>query len=470
MPSDSDAARATSASAQPVSRDAPLPATISRFTIDGKLGAGAMGVVLLATDPMLGRNVALKLMREGTAHDEERRKRFIREAQAAAKVVHDNVIVVHEVGTHDGQVYVAMEYVPGQTLAGWQHQKGWREIVETYARAGRGLAAAHDAGLVHRDFKPDNVLIGDDGRVRVTDFGLVASTDAIAVDGPTSSPGLGASLTHTGSIMGTPRYMAPEQHRAQPVDARADQYAFCVALYEALFGRPPFAGATYAELAASVLGGKLDPPPSSSEVPRELRAAITRGLSLDRNDRHASMHDLLRVLREVAATPAPAPRRSRRTLALAAAGTSLVLASALAWKLSRSSGESPPPSPAPAPLVATPLDASTVARPDAMSRDLQHGKIEFDTAQEAYLAGKYDDAAARFMDAYRYYSRPEILYNVGAAYQMKGKKQRDPAAMREAVKMYRRYLAEVPNAPDRERVEKVIGVLEAEAARLSAPP
>src|SRR5262249_38591154 len=153
-------------------------------------------------------------------------ERLLREARAMAKVVHDNVIVVHEVGTHDERVYLAMEYVAGTTLARWQTGKPWREVAAIYERAGRGLAAAHDAGLVHRDFKPENVLIGDDGRVRVTDFGLVAAPNEAPAKGAVTAVELGATLTHTGAVLGTPRYMAPEQHLGEAVDARADQFSF----------------------------------------------------------------------------------------------------------------------------------------------------------------------------------------------------------------------------------------------------
>ena len=279
--------------------DRPLvPAKIGRFAVASRLGEGGMGVVLLATDPLLGRQVAIKVLR-GEA-DEAGQRRLLREAQAMARVVHENVIVVHEVGTHEAQVYVAMELVTGGTLRRWQAGKSWREIVACYVRAGRGLAAAHAAGLVHRDFKPDNVLVGDDGRVRVTDFGLV-SAEGEAKRAPVDD----VALTQTGAVMGTPRYMAPEQHLGESVDARADQFAFCVALYEALYGGVPFAGATLAALGERVLAGDVRPVPVASPVPIAVRDAVLRGLSRDRAARFAAMPELPRCARRE-------PRAARR--------------------------------------------------------------------------------------------------------------------------------------------------------------
>ncbi len=276
-----------------------LPATIGRFAIASRLGEGGMGVVLLATDPLLGRQVAIKVLRG--ASDDAAQRRLLREAQAMAKLSHENVIVVHEVGTHEAQVYVAMELVTGGTLRQWQAGKRWREIVACYVRAGRGLAAAHAAGRVQRGVKPDNVLVGDDGRVRVTDFGLV-SAEGEAKRAPVDD----VALTQTGAVMGTPRYMAPEQHLGESVDARADQFAFCVALYEALYGAVPFAGETMAALGERVLAGDVRPVPVASPVPIAVRDAVLRGLSRDRAARFAAMPELLDAL---AANLARPPRR-----------------------------------------------------------------------------------------------------------------------------------------------------------------
>ncbi|HVV88307.1 MAG TPA: serine/threonine-protein kinase, partial [Kofleriaceae bacterium] len=293
--------------------------TLGRYEVVSKLGEGGMGVVLLAIDPALGRKVALKVLHQDLAEQAEAaRRRLLREAQGIAQLTHDNVVTVHDVGTHDGRVYLAMEYVAGQTLGGWQRGKAWREVVANYLRAGRGLLAAHEAGLVHRDFKPDNVLVSSDGRVRVTDFGLVSAVDdqpAAGAPGAAAGAGprreeleLGVSMTKTGSIMGTPRYMAPEQHLGQPVDARADQFAFCVALYEALYGQPPFLDVSYSVLVGSVLSGEVTPVPAGSAVPPAVRDLVLRGLAHDREARHPSMRELLAGL-EAAIAPPPPRRR-----------------------------------------------------------------------------------------------------------------------------------------------------------------
>jgi serine/threonine protein kinase len=185
---------------------------IDRFIVVEELGSGGMGVVLAAYDPGLDRRVALKLLRADHAGDTGR-ARLEREAQAMARVVHPNVATVYQAGTVEDQVYVAMELVDGGTLRGWlrARPRGWREVLELFVQAGRGLAAAHRAGLVHRDFKPDNVLVGADGRARVTDFGLVAAPFEPPPAGEAAVKGspLGAGLTSTGRVVGTPTYMAP---------------------------------------------------------------------------------------------------------------------------------------------------------------------------------------------------------------------------------------------------------------------
>ena len=200
--------------------DEPLtPIKIGRFTIVRELGAGGMGVVYVAYDEQLDRRVAVKLLRRAET-DTQGKARLAREAQAMARLSHPNVVTVHEVGTHQDQVFVAMEFVDGGDLRSWleQERRGWPAIVEAFRQAGEGLAAAHAAGIVHRDFKPDNVLVGHDGRVRVADFGLAHALDATVELGerePTisSSNKLEQSLTRTGALMGTPAYMAPENGR-----------------------------------------------------------------------------------------------------------------------------------------------------------------------------------------------------------------------------------------------------------------
>jgi tRNA A-37 threonylcarbamoyl transferase component Bud32 len=450
-------------SRHPLTEDA-LPAAIGRFTIEARLGAGGMGEVLLAADPVLGRKVAIKLLRR--EERDESRKRFLREAQAMARVTHENIIVVHDVGTDGGQVFIAMELVAGGTLRRWQAQadRDWRAIVAAYRHAGRGLLAAHAAGLVHRDFKPDNVLVGDDGKVRVTDFGLVAAVeDRERASPPVHPADLEASLTQTGSVMGTPRYMAPEQHLGEPVDARADQFAFCVALHEALYRQPPFAGDTYAALAEHVLAGDLRPPPRDTPVPPRVHAAIERGLSRERDQRFASMAELLAELDAALAPPAPtaAPRPSRWRTWAALAATAAVLAAAAFFAL------------------AARRDADAQRR-RALELDRAIGELKatddmgaaaerYEKASKAIEAERYDEAALLFLDAYGAGRMPQLLYNVGAAFQLKGRKHKDASAYRQAGTYYRRYLAELPDAEDRDKVEHTIRTIEAEATRLEQP-
>jgi tetratricopeptide (TPR) repeat protein len=224
--------------------DAPAPGTtIDRFIVLGTLGSGGMGMVLLAYDPSLDRKLALKLLRPDLTvgvNAEQRAARLVREAQAMAKIAHPNVLAVHDVGTFQGQVFFAMEHVDGVTLTRWlEARRGWREIVARFVAAARGLAAAHALGLVHRDFKPDNVLVDRDGHVRVTDFGVVGVARVVDDDGP-RPPALPASgLTLDGVVVGTPGYIAPEQRAGGAVDGRADQYALAVALERALGDSAP---------------------------------------------------------------------------------------------------------------------------------------------------------------------------------------------------------------------------------------
>ena len=365
-------------------------ATIERYTVLDRIGAGAMGVVYTAYDPRLDRRVALKVMhaRPGP-RGAEIVARLIREAQALAKLSHPNVVAVYDADAIGDLVYLTMELVDGLSLARWlkETRRSNEEILRVFVDAGRGLAAAHTAGIVHRDFKPDNVLVGRDGRVRVVDFGIArgadgpefaavpqdmpsgsedkptgedeaaepfASTDqgtavrprtaALADTDPASakeqlatsvmSQGLSSAiaglsslrLTRTGALVGTPAYMAPEQHLGVRVDARADQFAFCVALYEALFRSHPFPAKNYVQLTTSVLGGKIEATPTRSDVPLHVRRAILRGLAVDPAQRFPTMDALLLAL-------VPEDRRRRRALggALAAAGVAAALTGALLW-------------------------------------------------------------------------------------------------------------------------------------------
>ncbi len=266
-------------------------AKLGRYVIGETLGMGGMGVVYAAHDPDLHREVAVKVLRpELSRFGHDATKRIVREAQAMARVSHPNVVAVYDVGTVDGQVFIAMERISGTSLREWlASARTPAEILDVFIGAGRGLIAAHDAGMVHRDFKPDNVLVGSDGRPRVTDFGLAfeqGQQDPIEISGEVS----------TRPIVGTPRYMAPEQHAAANIDARTDQFSFAIALYEALYGKRPFDGTSREELATAVMNGRIEPAPSGTRVPSSLRDILSRSLSVKPGDRFATMADLLKAL------------------------------------------------------------------------------------------------------------------------------------------------------------------------------
>ncbi len=274
------------------------PTRIGRFVIMDKLGAGGMGAVYSAYDPKLQRVVAVKLLNVGGSEaSASARERLVREAQAMAKLSHPNVLPVFEVDDHQGDPFVAMELVKGQTLRAWMASgaKSVPDVVEVFSQAAAGLIAAHAEGLVHRDFKPDNVMLGDEGRVRVMDFGLVRVANEVPVPA-TDDHDDSIDLTRTGAVMGTPAYMAPEQHAAAPTDERSDQFSFCVALWEALYGERPFAGATLASLAAAVIDGERRPVPAGRAVPAWLHRVCDRGLAIDPTHRFATMRDLVDAL------------------------------------------------------------------------------------------------------------------------------------------------------------------------------
>jgi tetratricopeptide (TPR) repeat protein len=313
---------------------------VGRYTVLGLLGRGGMGDVYAAYDVKLDRRIALKLLR-AEAEDEGGRgeARLLREARAIARLSHRNVITVHDAGNFDGRVFIAMEYVDGATLSAWLHAepRSPADILSVFVEAARGLSAAHSAGLVHRDFKPHNVMVGADRTVRVTDFGLVRSVDggwAPPEAGPEPDNQGDPSLTQTGELLGTPRYMSPEQFRRGPADARSDQFSYCVALYEALYGEHPFAtSGSVADLVTSVSQGRFRPPPEHSAVPARTRRILLRGLSVDPSDRWPSMTDLAAAL---LANPARARRRAAVTVAAAIGIAGLAL-----W-LGRASGSRSP--------------------------------------------------------------------------------------------------------------------------------
>ena len=310
-------------------RPEPRPGdAIDRYIVLGVLGVGGMGVVVHAYDGKLDRKVAIKLLRGGVG--ERSRNRLLREARALAQLNHPNVVTVHDVGEHDGQVFVAMEFVAGRTLRRWREEArpSVAAVLDVFGRAGRGLAAAHAAGLVHRDFKPDNVMVADDGRVLVMDFGLARGTHTASKGSGSASRTdaavpLDAELTAAGEVLGTPAYMSPEQWACAAADERSDQFSFCVALYEALYGVRPFSGSN-ALVASKVAVGNVDAAPAASSVRPHLRAVLVRGLRPRPEDRWPSIEALLEAL-------ADDPTRRRKRWLLAGAGSAAVLAIGLWW-------------------------------------------------------------------------------------------------------------------------------------------
>lgn len=292
--------------------------TIDRYTVLKRIGRGGMGVVYAAYDPTLDRQIALKLL-SGDSDDEQARARISREARALAQLSHPNVVQVYEYGQFKGAVYLAMEFVQGKTLRQWMDpaQRTWRETLERLLQAGEGLAAAHAAGLVHRDFKPDNAVVGEDGRVRVIDFGLVLARRSETAAGGRSTPvpdlarAMELNLTRTDAIIGTPAYMAPEQLQGGDADARTDQFNFCVTLYESLFGERPFSGATPIAVLEAMSTPPVVPAASQASVPGFVLAAVLKGLQFDPASRFPDMAGLILALRTD-------PRRTRGRWAAAA--------------------------------------------------------------------------------------------------------------------------------------------------------
>lgn len=352
------------------------------YEVLGKIGAGGTGVVLEAYDPALRRKVALKLLRPKRRRSATHgAKRLAAEAQAMAQLSHPNAVTVFEIGHADDQVYIAMELVVGTTLRGWlkERPRGWREIVDMFAGAGRGLAAAHGAGLVHRDFKPENVLIGRDGRPRVCDFGLVTpSPERTDLDEVLASD---RDDVFTSRLIGTPVYMSAEQWTGQTVDACTDQFAFCVALWEALCGSRPFPGRLLREVRAAVCAGAIAEPTLTRRSPRWLLAALRRGLAADPRMRWPNMPSLLDAIEQ--------RTRSRRRWAIAATVTGVaVLSAAITWAAAGRRGAGDPCGPPTARLATVWGSAQRDAmRTHLVAIDPVQGAGRYRTIERALDAG-----------------------------------------------------------------------------------
>jgi len=319
------------------------PVRLGRFVLLERLGRGGMGVVHAGYDDTLDRRVALKLINPQRATGEPGRRRLFREAQAMAKLSHPNVVQVFEAGEQDGHLFIAMELVEGRTLRAWNREaeRDWPEVVKMFVQIGEGLAAAHEAGVIHRDFKPDNVLIDRSDRPKVADFGLAtldlvlsnpghgsgsssgSSSSGSTSSGPGSPPASGEPLTATGEVMGTPAYMPFEQFRERRCDATGDQFSFCVALYESLYGERPFAGESIDAIMRNVADDTVRPAPPRTRVPVWVRAIVLRGLSMRPDRRFADMRELIAALGDD-------PRVRRRRKVTRIGGAALVLGSVVA--------------------------------------------------------------------------------------------------------------------------------------------
>jgi len=281
---------------------------VGRYQILGAVGRGGMGEVYAAYHPELDRRIALKVVNESGTSTDERRTRLLREARAIARLSHPNVVAVHDAGTMGDRVFIAMEFVDGHTVDKWLQAapRTWQQVLDVFVAAGRGLAAAHTAGIVHRDFKPQNVMIGKDGVVRVMDFGLARllnEDSGVAHEGGiVDRPPPTGIVTKTGALLGTPAYMSPEQARGGAVDARSDQYSFCVALREALVIAPSW-----------------------------LRTIVFQGTAANRDQRYDSMAELLAAL-------ARGRTRLRRRAVGAVAALAITLIASAGWRLARGEG------------------------------------------------------------------------------------------------------------------------------------
>ena len=298
--------------------------TIGRYVLGDLLGTGAMGRVYSAWEPELDRRVAIKVLREDLGRDS-----LVREAQAMARLNHPNVVTVHEVGTTSEGVFVAMELVEGETLRAWaKTARPWREQVRVLVETARGIGAVHAAGVIHRDVKPDNVIVGADRRVRIGDFGLARARDEGGTRTPEDKP-LATGTPQASSVAGTPAYMAPEVLRGQPADPASDQFSFGVTAYEVISGVRPFGGTTWSELLRAVEAGNIR---ALERVPSWLDAAIRRCLTADPTGRFPSMAALADTLEN---------RTSRRRPVVWIAGAAVLamLASGMTWLTTRDTSD-----------------------------------------------------------------------------------------------------------------------------------
>ena len=295
-----DATDVGAGAAQGEARDLAPGTRLGQYRIDGVLARGGMGVVYRATDTKLGRPVAIKFLSTAAA-DADARRRFAQEAQAASALNHPHIVTVYDVGESDGKQYIVSELVDGGTLEDWStgaRQRTWRQVVELVTGVADGLAAAHNAGVLHRDVKPSNILIDANGYAKLADFGLAKLVGSLVAS---AAPRDASRKTREGVVVGTVAYMSPEQAAGQPLDARSDVFSFGIVLYELLAGRRPFDGANDLETLKAI--AHAAPAPLPSTVPEILRIAVDKALEKDPADRYQTMRDLVADLRRVTRKP-----------------------------------------------------------------------------------------------------------------------------------------------------------------------
>jgi len=382
----------------PRNEETPLKrgSSIGRYVVLERLGAGGMGVVYKAFDPELDRTVAIKLL-IGDGEGSSGRSRLQREAQAMARIAHPNVIAVHDVGVAGDRVFFAMELVDGEPLGTWRErtQPSVDTLLEVFRRAGAGIAAAHAAGVIHRDFKPDNVLVDREGRPRVLDFGLARQGGEPEPDAKieaSASSSLAVQLTRTGAVMGTPAYMAPEQFAGEPSDERTDQFAFCVALYEALVGERPFRGDSFATLSAAVTLGERTHASGRHGLTPAVMAALDRGLQTNPDDRFPSMTALLDAL---------APATQSRVGSIFVGATVLATAVAVAYGLGMKTA-APEEAPDPCAAAADPINELwNPNRRQVLLADFENSDAFNGTSMGGRVADALDEYAAAWTETAR---------------------------------------------------------------------
>jgi len=421
-----EAPRATDGNAREPLR---LGSIVGRYRVDRLIGEGGMGSVYEAYDPQLDRRVALKLLLAGQLAGEGAGARLSREARTMAKLSHPNVVTVFDAGEFGDDFFIAMELVPGVTLAMWlaETKRTFDEVMKPFLAAGRGLAAAHAAGIVHRDFKPDNVLIDKEGRVAVTDFGLaVPPPRGAPPEADTVMPSLKLAVTRAGVVLGTPRYMSPEQYAGVKLDARSDQFSFAIALYHALSNQWPFDGETVPEVRLAVASGRIRDLPAEAGVPEHVEGALVRALAPLPEDRFPSLEALLAVVEASRAAEASTevlrPRARGRAILIALIAAVLAVIAGVGIVAWRRPLQGPTLTPGPTaslpPVSRRPGGRTPVLM---LGLDNQSGDARFDDAVDAVIGETL--FGSRRMDRYPPYQMRSLAAELGV----------DPTASSDAV-------------------------------------